>query len=66
MVQRLVRATVGGWQPWAIGAAISIGWALLVWRRQRSESRAYEAWWEHRERVRANGSAPHHHPELFV
>jgi hypothetical protein len=64
MMERLVRATVGDWRPWAIGAAVSIGWALLAWRRQRAEARAYEEWWQRRDHARGNGRAPH--PELFV
>jgi hypothetical protein len=64
MDERLVKATIGGWRPWAIGAALSIGCALLVWRRQRSAARAYDDWWRQRERARANGDQ--RHPELFV
>ena len=58
MVQRVFRAL-------AIGVGLSIGCAaVLAWRWRRADSRAYEAWWEHRERVRANGNRPH--PPLFV
>jgi hypothetical protein len=65
MVERVVKATVSRWQPLAIGMALSIGCAaLLILRRQRSESRAYEEWWEHRDRVRANGHQSD--PQLFV
>jgi hypothetical protein len=60
MVERVVKATLTGWRPWALGAALSMGLAaLLVHRWQRAEWRkaeeAYQGWWRHRERARANG-----------
>ena len=61
MVERVVKATASGWRPWAIGAALSMaGAALLLFLKQRSASPTdaddiYEAWWRHREKVRANG-----------
>jgi hypothetical protein len=56
MVKRVVKATVSGWRPWAIGAALSVaGAALLFCRWQRKALDTYEAWWQHRESVRANG-----------
>jgi hypothetical protein len=65
MVERVVKATVSRWQPLAIGAALSISCvALLILRRQRSESRAYEEWWRNRDRARGNGHRTD--PQLFV
>jgi hypothetical protein len=64
MVQRVFKATVSGWRPWAIGAALSmVGAALLVFRKYRmtepiDPDEIYEAWWKHREKVRANGDHP--------
>lgn len=56
MVQRAIKATVSGWRPWAIGAALSVaGAAFLFFRWQRNALDTYEAWWEHRDQVRANG-----------
>lgn len=76
MVQRIVKATVSGWRPWAIGAALSMGCAtLLFFRRTRAHTAAdsYEAWWRHREHVRANGKQPPradghraHNLQLFI
>jgi hypothetical protein len=79
MAERVPKATVSGWRPWAIGAAaLSMGCAvLLFFRRQRSASRPapddYEAWWQHRAHVRANGTQPSpggdghaENPQLFV
>jgi len=67
MVERMIKVTASGWRPWAIGAALSMaGAALLLFLKQRTASRTdaddiYEAWWQHREKVRANGK-----PHLFV
>ena len=37
MVQRAIKATVSGWRPWAIGAALSVaGAAFLFFRWQRN------------------------------
>jgi hypothetical protein len=59
MVQRVVKATVSGWRPWAIGAVLSMaGAALLLFRWQRNALDTYEEWWQHREHVRANGHQP--------
>jgi len=59
MVERMVKASVTGWRPWAIGAALSMGCAaLMVFRWQRAAVRtldSYEQWWQHRDRVRSNG-----------
>lgn len=56
MVQRAIKATVSGWRPWAIGAALSVaGAAFLFFRWQRNALDTYEAWWQHRDEVRANG-----------
>ncbi|HEU4369080.1 MAG TPA: hypothetical protein VFV05_12735 [Methylomirabilota bacterium] len=76
MIQRVVKATVSGWRPWAIGAAFSMGCAaFLLFRRSRSRPAGddYEAWWHHREHVRANGDQPRpagshraHNLQLFV
>ena len=79
MVQRVFKATVSGWRPWAIGAALSmVGAALLVFRKYRSTEHIdpdeiYEAWWKHRDKVRANGDHPpassagrEGNPQLFV
>jgi hypothetical protein len=63
MVQQIFKATVSGWRPWAIGAAVSmVGAALLVFRKYRSTEHIdpdeiYEAWWKHRDKVR-NGDHP--------
>ncbi|MGH7341622.1 MAG: hypothetical protein ACREKH_14110 [Candidatus Rokuibacteriota bacterium] len=75
MVQRVVKATVSGWRPWAIGAALSMGCAaFLFFRRTRSTAAdSYEAWWRHREDVRSNGEQPRrgdghraHNLQLFI
>ncbi len=59
MVQRAIKATVSGWRPWAIGAALSVaGAAFLFFRWQRNALDTYEAWWQHRDQVRANGHQP--------
>jgi hypothetical protein len=59
MVERMVKATVSGWRPWAIGAALSVGAAALLFVRwQRNALDTYEEWWQHRDRVRANGLQP--------
>ena len=59
MVERVVKATVSGWRPWAIGAALSVvGAAVLFVRWQRNALDTYEAWWQHRDHVRANGHQP--------
>ncbi len=59
MVERVVKATVSGWRPWAIGAALSMaGAAFLFFRWQRNALDTYEAWWQHRDHVRANGHQP--------
>jgi hypothetical protein len=60
MIRRVVKTTVSGWRPWAIGAALSLGCAAFLFiRREMAASRAlmddYEAWWQHRAKVRANG-----------
>jgi hypothetical protein len=66
MVERAVKTTRSGW--WAIGAVVAVGCAaFLLFRRQRAGWRrtpdAYEEWWLHRERIRANGDQ---NPQLFV
>jgi hypothetical protein len=78
MVERFLKATLSGWRPWAIGATVSLGLAgFLFVRRQRAALQAlvddYETWWQHRERIRANGhpaAAPEadrpEPPQLFV
>jgi hypothetical protein len=74
MVERVVKATVSGWRPWAIGAALSmVGAAVLFVRWQRNALDTYEAWWQHRDHVRANGHQPRAgetdrtgSPQLFV
>jgi hypothetical protein len=78
MIRRTVKATVSGWRPWAIGAALSLGCAAFLFiRREMAASRAlmddYEAWWQRREKVRANGHQPpasegdrSDNPQLFV
>lgn len=74
MVERVVKATVSGWRPWAIGAALSmVGAAVLFVRWQRNALDTYEAWWQHRDHVRANGHQPRAgeadrtgNPQLFV
>jgi hypothetical protein len=77
MVQRVMKTAVSGWRGWVIGAALSVGCAaLLLLRRQRSTSRTepdeYEAWWERRAHLRANGNQPpaeHERsdpPQMFV
>lgn len=62
MVERIVKATGSGWRPWALGAAVSavsmVGAAFLFFRWQRKALDTYEAWWQHREDVRANGHQP--------
>jgi len=59
MIERVVKATVSGWRPWAIGAALSMaGAALLFFRWQRNALDTYEDWWERRDHVRANGHQP--------
>jgi len=68
MGERVGRTTGSGWRPWAIGAALSIGCAaLLFFLRQRPASRTapddLEEWWRRRERIRANGDQ---NPQLFV
>lgn len=60
MLDRVIKASVTGWRPWAIGTALSMGLAaFLLHRWQRAEWRkaeeAYQDWWQHRERVRGNG-----------
>lgn len=74
MVERMVKATVSGWRPWAIGAALSMAAAAFLFVRwQRNALDTYEEWWQHRERVRANGHQPSGregdrsgNPQLFV
>ena len=71
MVQRVIKVRESGWHCWAIGAALSVACAaFFLVRRRRSASRAaaddYEAWWQHREEVRANGDRAHNSPQLFV
>jgi len=64
MVERVIKATASGWRPWAIGAALSMaGAALLLFLKRRSASSTdaddiYEAWWQHRAKVRTNGDQP--------
>jgi hypothetical protein len=63
MLERVGKASVTGWRPWAIGAALSMGLAaFLIQRWQRAEWRkaedAYQEWWRHRDRVRTNGDQP--------
>jgi hypothetical protein len=65
MFERVIKASASGWRPWAIGAALSMGGAaLLLLLKRRSASHTddaddiYEAWWRHREKVRANGDRP--------
>jgi hypothetical protein len=56
----VIKATVSGWRPWAIGAALSMaGAAFLLFRWQRNALDTYEEWWRHRDHVRANGHRPH-------
>jgi hypothetical protein len=59
MVERVVKASVSGWRPWAIGAVLSVGCAaLMLFRWQREAMRtldSYEQWWQQRDRARANG-----------
>lgn len=57
MIEQVGKTAVSGWRPWAaIGAALSMaGAALLLFRWQRNALDTYEAWWEHRDHVRANG-----------
>jgi hypothetical protein len=78
MIRRVAKATVSGWRPWAIGAALSLGCAAFLFiRREMAASRAlmddYEAWWQHRAKIRANGHRPppqpadrSDNPQLFV
>ena len=59
MGERTVKATVSNWGPWAIGAVLSAaGAAFLFFRWQRKALDTYEAWWQHRDEVRANGHQP--------
>lgn len=63
MVQRVMKTATSGWRPWALGAAaLSMlgAAALYVWTRRTTaeEEEVYEAWWRHRDTVRANGSHP--------
>jgi hypothetical protein len=63
MIKRVAKATVSSWRPWAIGAALSLGCAAFLFiRREMAASRAftddYEAWWQQRAKVRANGHQP--------
>ena len=74
MIERVVKATVSGWRPWAIAAALSMaGATLLLFRWQRNALDTYEEWWQHRDHVRANGREPiarerdrPGNPQLFV
>jgi len=67
MLDRFVRSTRSDWRLWALGAAVStVCAAFILARRQRSSSRAvdaYEEWWRRREQIRANGGQ---NPHLFV
>ncbi len=68
MVERLVKSTGSGWRLLALGAALSTACAaVLLCRRQRSVARGvldpYEAWWQRRDEIRANGD---HNSQLFV
>jgi hypothetical protein len=67
MIERAVKTTRPGWRPWAIGVALAVGCAAFLLFRRRAGSRtapdAYEEWWLHRERIRANGDQ---NPQLFV
>ena len=59
MGERLIKAGVTGWRPWAIGAALSVaGAAFLFFRWQRAALDTYEEWWQHRDHMRANGHTP--------
>jgi hypothetical protein len=43
MLERAVKATVSGWRPWAIGAALSMaGAALLFFRANGHQPRSRE------------------------
>jgi hypothetical protein len=78
MSRRVMKETVSGWRPWAIGAAITLGCAAFLFiRREMAVSRAfmddYEAWWQQRAEMRSNGHQPREHdsersdkPQLFV
>lgn len=78
MIRKAAKASVTGWRPWAIGAAISLGCAAFLFiRREMAASREfmddYEAWWQKREKMRANGHKPEttgsdrsDTPQLFV
>jgi hypothetical protein len=79
MVERVIKATTSGWRPWAIGAAAlsMVGAAVVYFWAQRSTDESdevYEAWWRHRDTVRANGANGHQpaetprtgNPQLFV
>jgi hypothetical protein len=76
MIERASRTARSGWAPWAIGAVLSLGCAawLLLRRRRTARDRAeeYEAWWRHREEIRASGrrrpvaNGHPEPPELFV
>lgn len=63
MVERIVKVAGSGWRPWAIGAAaLSVGCAAVAffWTRNalRAVPDALDEWWQHREKVRANGDKP--------
>jgi hypothetical protein len=59
MGERLFKASISGWRPWAIGAALSVaGAAFLFFRWQRAAMDTYEEWWQRRDHVRANGHTP--------
>jgi hypothetical protein len=62
MAERTVKTTVSGWRPWAIGAVLSVAGAAFLfvrWQRKALETLdSYEAWWQHRAQVRANGQQP--------
>jgi hypothetical protein len=76
MIRRVMKE--GGWRPWAIGAALSLGCAAFLFiRREMASSRAfmddYEAWWQQRAKMRSNGHQPGErgsersdNPQLFV
>jgi hypothetical protein len=76
MVERVVKAATAGWRLWAIGAALSMGCAALMFfrrRRSRTVGDPYHEWWRHRDAIRANGdqaSPPDSHhagsPQLFL
>jgi hypothetical protein len=67
MVERAIKVATTGWRPWALGAAaLSMAGAAALWlwvrRTSVEEDEVYEAWWRHRDTVRANGSQP---PETY-